>query len=115
MASLGGSRHPLQAAIQTEILEEAGLNIEDEEAAITRVFVGGNPTHVLCMSVLNIADENAWRAISRSEHKAEEEDIVAVETIPLAVLLPCPDTLPVMTRTALQSFISWMECGGART
>ena len=115
MASLAGGRHPLQTAIQTEILEEAGLDIGDEEVTITRIFIGGNPTHVLCMSVLDIADENMWRAISRSEHKAEEEDIVAVETIPLTVLLPCPDTLPLMTRTALQSFISWRECGGVTT
>jgi hypothetical protein len=109
MKSLENDRHPLQSAIHNEILEEAGFDMGDQEAVITRIYVGGCPTHLLCMSVLEIADSEIWRALSCSGHRAEAEDIAAVETVPLATLLACRDTLPRMTRAALQAYFSWRD------
>lgn len=111
MTSMAGDRPPLASAIHNELLEEAGFKVEHQEVVITRVFVGGYPTHVLCMTVLEIRDEETWRALSQSGHRADAEDIVGVETIPLTTLIACRDTLSLMTRTTLDAYLSWR--GGA--
>lgn len=99
----------IERAIRNEILEEAGYQIGSDKLTVTRVYVGGYPTHIICMTVLDIADDVSWGALCHSGHRAEAEDIVSIEPVPLMRLIEASSTLPLMTRTALRAFTSWHQ------
>jgi 8-oxo-dGTP pyrophosphatase MutT (NUDIX family) len=107
MSAVVEGRPSLERAIRTEIAEEAGYDAGSDPLTLTRVYVGGFPTHVVCMTLLHIVDAASWAILCDSGHRAEAEDILAVESVPLTDLINALANLPLLTRTAPRAFTSW--------